>query len=213
MGAGTVLQTIGLKYTSSTNSAFVTALYVIIVPLLTLAIERVRPRVSSIIAVIIAVAGLYLITNPSGAARINLGDILTIGAAFAFAIHIVIADIVTPVYDPIALSAWQIITIAILSAVFILPTGDTKFILTSWSVMTILVSGILATALAFSIQLWAQRESSATHVTIIFVLEPVWAAFFARIIQHQFLAPIAMLGGGLIIFAVLVSQIGAHRRE
>jgi drug/metabolite transporter (DMT)-like permease len=210
LAAGTVLQTLGLRLTTVPRSAFITALYVVLVPLMALALARVRPRLSSVAAVLLALAGLYLLTEPS-VAGFNLGDLLTLGCAFAFALHIVIAEIATARHDPLALAFWQIATAAALSALALLVMERPHFALTPWTITALLVAGLLATAFAFAIQMWAQRETSATHAAVIFAAEPVFAALFAYLIQGTVMGPTAFIGAGLILGSMLVIQVGARK--
>jgi drug/metabolite transporter (DMT)-like permease len=207
LAAGMLLQVYGLRYTTASKCAFITALYVVLVPILTLAIERVRPRANSMVAVVLATAGLYLITNPAGG--FNSGDLLTIAAAFAFSVYIMQVDYYASKCDPVAFSFGQIVVTAVISALLLGITRDTKFVPSPWAIMTLITTGIFATALAFTIQNWAQRETSATHAAIIFAAEPVWATVFAWVIQHEKLSLVAGVGGGLILAGIVALQINA----
>lgn len=211
LAAGTVLQTLGLRLTTVPRSAFITALYVVLVPLMALAIERVRPRRACVAAVLLALVGLYLLTEPR-VSGFNLGDLLTLGCAFAFALHIVIAEIATARHAPLALTFWQVAIAAVLAALALSFAERPHFAPTPWTLAALLVAGLLATALAFGIQMWAQRETSATHAAVIFAAEPVFAALFAYVIQGTVMGPTAFLGAGLILAGMLAIQVGARRR-
>jgi drug/metabolite transporter (DMT)-like permease len=210
LAVGTVLQTLGLRLTTVPRSAFITALYVVLVPLMALAIERVRPRLSSVVAVLLALAGLYLLTEPR-VSGFNLGDLLTLGCAFAFALHIVIVEMATAQHDAIALTFWQAAFAAMLSLLALPIMERPAFTFTPWTITALLVAGLLATALAFGIQMWAQRETSATHAAVILAAEPVFAALFAYMIQGTVMGPLAFVGAGLILGSMLVIQVGARR--
>ena len=209
LALGTVLQTTGLGLTTVPRSAFITALYVVIVPFLMLAVARLRPRWSSALAVLLAVAGLYLLTEPD-ASGFNLGDLLTLACAFAFALHIVIAEIATAKHDPIALTFWQVATAAALSGLALTFLERPHFTLTPWTITAVAVTGLLATALAFGIQMWAQREISATHAAVIFSAEPVFAVLFAYAVQGTVMGRMAFYGAGLILGSILEIQVGAR---
>ena len=210
LASGTVLQTLGLRLTTVPRSAFITALYVVLVPFLVLALERVRPRLSSAGAVLLALAGLYLLAEPR-VSGFNRGDLLTLGCAFAFALHIVIAEIATARHDPIALAFWQIVTAGTLSGLALTFLERPHFVLTPWTLIALSVTGLLATALAFGVQMWAQRETSATHAAVIFAAEPVFAALFAYVVQGTVMGPTAFLGGALILAGLLFVQVGARK--
>jgi len=209
LASGSVLQTVGLRHTTASKSAFITALYVIIVPLVALLVARVRLRASSLVAVVLAAAGLYLLTMPR-AKGFNIGDMLTLGCAVAFALHILIAESAAPHHDPVALTFWQVATTAATCGMVMAVVQRPRFPITPWTVSALLLTGVLATALAFAVQMWAQRETSATHAAVIFTGEPVFAAIFAGLIQGEWLSRIGMMGGLLIVGAMLLAQVGAR---
>ncbi|MGD0110978.1 MAG: DMT family transporter [Armatimonadota bacterium] len=210
--AGSALQISGLLYTTAAKSAFITALYVVLVPLFSLALARTRPRITSLAAVLIAGAGLAEIT----AIRLhglNPGDMLTVGCAVAFALHIVVAEIAAPRHDAIALGFWQTLTTAAASAILMVAIEHRPGLpMTPWTITALLVTSLPATALAFSVQMWAQKETSGTHTALIFCAEPVFAAAFARLIQQERLGMRGFVGGALILGAILVSELGTRRR-
>jgi len=209
--SGSVLQTYGLTITTASKSAFITALYVVIVPLVAAVVERVRLRASSVIAVLLAIAGVYLLTSPS-VSRLNLGDWLTLGCAFAFGLHILITEAAAPDHDPVALNFWQITFTTGFCALAMAPAWRPVFPVSFWTITALAVTGLLATALAFGIQIWAQRETSATHAAIVFTGEPVFAALFAGWIQGAWLGRAGVLGAALIIAGMLAAQVGARPR-
>ncbi len=210
--AGYSLQTAGLLYTTASKSAFITGVSVVLVPVLSFALSRVRPRASSVGAVALAIVGLYLLTSPGGDGP-NVGDVLTLGCAVAFALHIVTTERVAPHHDPVALALSQIATAGLASALLMLLWEGPRLTLTPWTVFALGVTGVLATAVAFAVQMWAQRRTSATHVAVIFTAEPLFAALFARLIQGELLGLEGVLGGTLIIAGILIAQIGASRRS
>jgi drug/metabolite transporter (DMT)-like permease len=207
--AGYALQTTGLVYTTASKSAFITGLCVVLVPILSLAISRVRPGPVSFAAVLLAAAGLYLLTSPTSDG-VNLGDLLTLGCAVAFALHIVTTERVAPHQDPVALAFWQIVTTALICGLIAAAAPARRLPLTSWTVSALLITGVLATAVAFLVQMWAQRRTSATHVAVIFAGEPLFAALFSWLIEHEVLGPAKLIGGALIVVGILVAQAG-HR--
>ena len=208
---GYALQTVGLLYTTASRSGFITGLSVVLVPVLSLAVSRNRPRLSSLAAVAFAGAGLYLLTSP-GDGNFNLGDLLTLGCAAAFALHIVTTERAAPRHDPVPLAFCQIVTTAVICAALMSVWEGPRLPLTAWTIAALAITGVLATAVAFSVQMWAQRRTSATHVAVIFTAEPVFAALFAWLIQHEVLGLGGLAGGALIVTGILVAQIGAAPR-
>jgi drug/metabolite transporter (DMT)-like permease len=208
---GYSLQTAGLLYTTASKSAFITGVSVVLVPVLSFALSRVRPRASSMGAVALAVGGLYLLTSPGGDGP-HLGDVLTLGCAIAFALHIVTTERVAPHHDPVPLALSQIATAAVASAALMLLWEGPRLALSPWTIAALAVTGVFATAVAFAVQMWAQRRTSATHVAVIFTAEPLFAALFARLIQGEILGVQGALGGTLIVAGILIAQVGGRRR-
>lgn len=208
---GYALQTVGLLYTTASRSGFITGLSVVLVPVLSIALSRARPRITSAAAVVLAASGLYLLTAPR-AGGMNLGDLLTLGCAVAFALHIVTTERVAPHHDPVPLAFCQIVTTAVFCAAVTAVWEGPRLPLTAWTISALAITGVLATAVAFSVQMWAQQRTSATHVAVIFTAEPVFAALFAWIIQHEVLGLAGLVGGALIVAGILVAQIGAAPR-
>ena len=208
---GYALQTVGLLYTTASRSGFITGLSVVLVPVLSLALSRVRPRITSAATVVLAASGLYLLAAPH-AGGMNLGDLLTLGCAVAFALHIVTTARAAPRHDPVPLAFCQIVTTGVICAALMAVWEGPRLPLTAWTISALAITGVLATAAAFSVQMWAQRRTSATHVAVIFTVEPVFAALFAWIIQHEVLGVGGLAGGALIATGILVAQIGAAPR-
>jgi drug/metabolite transporter (DMT)-like permease len=195
---GYVFQTVGLRYTSASNSAFLTALYVIIVPLM---LRRFDRRV--ITATAIATAGLWLLVKPS--ATVNLGDVMTIGCAVAFAGHIVCLERYTRVFDAPSLLLWQVTAMALL---FLPMMAWEQPPAPAFAPSTVLltglaVTGVLATG-AFAVQMWAQQLIPAQQVALIFASEPAYAAWLSWYFLGETLDVEGWIGSGLILAAVLI---------
>ena len=203
---GYVLQTVGLNYTTASNSAFITALYVVIVPLI---LRRFERRVW--LATGIAMAGLWLLVKPSASG--NLGDVLTLGCAVAFAAHIACLERFTREYDPPSLFAWQMMA----SVVLLFPTmlieqaPAESFAPTALLLVGLGVTGGLATG-AFAVQMWVQRIVPAQQVALIFASEPAYAAWLSWYVLGETLDLQGWVGSGLILLAVLVGSIGSGSR-
>ncbi len=212
LAAGTLLQTLGLKYTTAPRWAFITTLYVVIVPVAMALLARLRPRWTSLAAGALSLGGLYLITDPR-LHGLNLGDWLTLGCAFAFAVHIVFVGIFATRYDPIALTFWQVAVASVVSLGALAAVERPHLALTPWSITAILVTGLLGTAFAFSVQTWAQRETPASHAAVIFSAEPLFATIFAYLLQGTILSPRAWLGAGLVTVGLLLTQVMPRGRR
>jgi drug/metabolite transporter (DMT)-like permease len=204
---GYVLQTVGLSYSTASNSAFITALYVVIVPLI---LRRFDWRVW--LATGIAMAGLWLLIKPS--ASVNFGDLLTLGCAIAFAAHIACLERFTREVDAPSLFAWQMMA----SVVLLLPTMLIEqapvqaFAPTALLLVGLGVTGGLATG-AFAIQMWVQRIVPAQQVALIFASEPAYAAWLSWYFLGETLDTQGWIGSGLILLAVVVGAYGSGPRS
>ncbi len=211
---GYLFQTVGLVYTTPTKSAFITALSVVLVPLLLVAVFRHRLRLSTVAGVAAATAGLYFLTVPPGTFTVGRGDLLTLFCAVAFAGHIVAVGHYAPRYGAGALAVWQVAA-AMVFAALVTPvahaTGLEPAVL-NWTprlIFALVVTAALATALAFSVQTWAQRFTSPTHTALIYSLEPVFAALTSYLVFAERLSSRGLLGAGLILAGVVVAELRA----
>ena len=170
---GYVLQTVGLRFTTASNSAFITVLYVVFVPLYLL-----RLGLHTWVSNGIALAGLWLLVRPTASA--NLGDLLTLGSAAAFAAHMVCLERYTRVADPVSLFAWQLVLMTVAMSGVMWWEQPTLAMFEPSRVLAVglVVTGILATG-AFAVQMWAQRLLPAQQVALLFAAEPAVAAWLA----------------------------------
>ena len=200
---GYVFQTVGLYYTTSSNSAFITALYVVIVPLI---LRRFGWRVW--LATGIATVGLWLLVKPSASG--NLGDFLTLGGAIAFAAHIACLERFTREVDAPSLFAWQMaaMVVLLLPTLLIERAPVQAFAPTALLLVGLGVTGGLATG-AFAVQMWVQRIVPAQQVALIFASEPAYAAGLSWYFLGETLDLQGWVGSGLILLAVLVGAYGS----
>lgn len=202
---GYVLQTVGLHHTTASNSAFITALYVIFVPLI---LRRFDARV--LLATAIATAGLWLLVKPS--ATVNMGDLMTLGCAIAFAGHIVCLERFTRAFDAPSLLAWQMTAMSLLlvPAPSVEQVPASAFVPSMVLVVGLAVTGGLATA-AFAVQMWAQQIVPAQQVALVFASEPAYAAWLSWYFLGETLDLQGWIGSGLILIAVVIGAFGTTR--
>ena len=210
---GYILQTLGLESTSAGNSGFLTGLYIVLVPLISAAIYRRWPQMIEFGGILIASAGMLLLTLPSleRQRHFNEGDLLTIGCAFAFALHLLTLGYFSQRERFEAVAAGQIFCAAVLSSIMLLFEPPRA----SWTpnvVLAIVLTGIFATALAFGLQTWAQQYTTATRTALIFALEPVFAFVTAVLVGGELLRWSSVLGGTLIVGGVLLVEVRFGRR-
>jgi drug/metabolite transporter (DMT)-like permease len=208
---GYVLQTAGLKFTSASKAGFITGLYVPLVPIIGGLAYQKLPQMSELIGVVIAVAGTILLTVQKDILDIGRGDLLVAGCAAAFACHIVILGRFAPKSNLGLLTVAQIATGALLGAATFWWVEPVRL---AWSTnvwVALAVTSLLATALAFSIQTWAQRWSSPTRTALIFSLEPVFAWLTSYLVAGEVLSQRGMAGAALILAGILIVELKPFR--
>jgi drug/metabolite transporter (DMT)-like permease len=196
---GYATQTVGLRYTTASNSAFLTALYVVLVPLF---LRRFDRRLW--IALALAVSGLWLLIRPS--ADINRGDVYTLLCAAAFALHIIAVERFVARGDMPSFSAWQLVMVtgAVAGPAMVEGSGPGAVVFTPTLLWALVITGVLATAFAFFVQVWAQRHVPAQRVALIFALEPALAAWLSWLVLGERLDVAGWVGSGLITAGVLI---------
>ena len=205
--AGYVLQTVGLQTTTPSKSAFLTGLYVVLVPFGTAIVYQVRPRLAEIAGVAIAATGMGLLSMQGERLTIEQGDLLTIGCAVAFAMHIVLLGHWAPLVGYESLSVMQIAGASLVSLAA-LPFVELPSVMWSTPVIAaILVGGLLATALAFMLQTWAQQNTTPTRAALLFSLEPVFAWVVSFLVEGETLTGRAALGAVLILAGILAVEL------
>jgi drug/metabolite transporter (DMT)-like permease len=205
--SGYACQTVGLRFTSAPKSAFITGLCSVMVPLLAALVYRSRPQVSEVIGLAVATAGLFLMTFRGVAGPINTGDLLTFLCAIGFAAHIVVLGHFAETMSFAVLSVTQLGTAALLSLSSFWWLERPYIRWTPGLVGAILITGLLATALAFTIQTWAQRYATSTRTGLIFTLEPVFAWITSFVVAGEGLPGRAAAGAVLIMGGVLFAEL------
>lgn len=204
---GYLFQTLGLRLTTPSKSAFLTGLAIPLVPLLAALILRVPPTVTELAGIAVATAGMALMTLPDSDLAINPGDLLTLGAAFFFALHLLAVGHYSPRHGFERLSLLQVATVALL-ALATFWWAETPFFHPSPTLLgAIAVTGILATALALTVQAWAQRHTSFTRTAVIFAAEPIFAAATSFAVLGETLTGRGWLGAALILAGILVVEL------
>jgi drug/metabolite transporter (DMT)-like permease len=204
LAVGLALQTAGLERTTVTNTGFITGLYVLLTPLFALVLFRTRITRELWVAVALALIGLTLLAGvPSSSAA---GDLLVLASTAAQALQIVMVERYAGRYDAVALVFVQILVACLGCAAIAFVLGDLSVPhgRTVWGAL--IVTGVFASALAYLIQVWAQRRISATRIAIIFSLETVWAGFFGYVLDGDRLGLLGLIGCGLIFLAILVAE-------
>jgi drug/metabolite transporter (DMT)-like permease len=204
-------QTFGLLTVGASMSAFLTGLYVIFVPLLLWGIFRRTPRRFAIYGSLLAAVGLWLLTSPDmgSGGGLGTGEALTLLCALLFALHIIATDRFTRRFDPFLLVTVQLLVVSLLSAAASLlsepATWPERF--DGSLLVSLLVTGLLATAYTLLIQTWMQRYTTPTRTAIIFAMEPVSAALVGYWFAGELLTPLQLAGGALIVGAMILAEL------
>jgi drug/metabolite transporter (DMT)-like permease len=207
--AGFALQTIGLRYTTASKSAFITGLMVAFTPVVQYFWKRRLPTRANFMGILIVVGGLWLLTDPfqAGAGGFNRGDAMTLLCAVAFACYIVALDQTAHRHAVLPFTIIQIASMALYSwagawllEAPVLPRAGV-------SLGVIVYLALAATLLTGYLMTRYQRDTTPTRAAIIYTVEPVWASLMAAALLGERLTGPAMVGGGLILTGVLFSQL------
>lgn len=218
LAAGYQFQTAGLALTTPAKSAFITGLVVVFVPLLTVipalrSPNTPRPRWTTAIGALLAFSGLLLLTTPAGTSFQNLftsigpGDLLTLACAIAFAGHLLALAHTSHRVPTGQLATLQIGVAALLMAISLPLGGRPHLSVTPRLLIALLITSLLATAAAFTIQSWSQQHLPPTHTAILLTLEPVFACLTSFLVLHEHLGRRALLGAALILAGIVVIEL------
>ncbi len=213
MFGGYAFQTAGLQYTTPAKSGFVTGSSVVLVPLLLGIFWKRRLTAWIYAGTLAAVGGLYLLTVPAeGFARLNHGDLLTLGAAGLYAVHIILVGDYTRRHSVAALSVLQVGACAALAwaatAAASLTAWQPVRIVWRWELAAaIVICAVFATAIAFSTQLWAQQYTTPSHAAIIFTLEPVFTVITSFLVIGERLNGRSKVGALLVLAGILIAEL------
>ncbi|RMN42580.1 Membrane protein [Pseudomonas syringae pv. apii] len=199
------LQTVGLQTIPSSQSAFITALYVPCVPLLQWLVLGRRPGLMPTLGIILAFTGLMLVSGPQGATlNLSFGEIVTLISAVAIAAEIIMISAYAGKVDVRRVTVVQLATASILAFLMIVPTQE-RLPDFSWLLVVSAVGlGLMSAAIQIAMN-WAQKSVSPTRATVIYAGEPVWAGLVGRLAGER-LPGIALLGAALIVAGVIVSE-------
>ena len=205
LGAAAALQQIGIQYTTVGKAGFITAMYIIIVPVLGIFFRR-KAGVRVWISVIIAVAGLYLLCM-SGSLKLGRGDLLVLLCALVFSVHILLIDYFSPKTDGVKMSCIQFLTAGLISAVpmLLFEKPAVSDITAAW--LPILYAGVLSCGVAYTLQVIAQKDADPTVASLVLSLESVFSVLAGWVILGQVLSGREILGCVLMFAAIILAQL------
>ncbi|MDU4004550.1 DMT family transporter [Pluralibacter gergoviae] len=209
---GYSLQTWGLQSISSSKSAFITAMYVPLVPLLQWVCLRRLPGLMSWIGIALAFGGLILLAGPQGNTLTpGTGELLTLAAALATAAEIILIGAWAGNVDVRRVTVVQLGTASLIAFTLMGPAGESVPVFTPGLLTVAVGLGVFSAIIQLTMN-WAQRSISPTRATVIYTGEPVWAGVFGRIAGER-LPGLAVLGAMLIVAGVLVSELKLKRKK
>ena len=206
------LQQFGVSYTTAGKAGFITTLYVVIVPIISVLLrKRVRPIMW--LCVVLGAVGLYLLCMTDDSFKLAFGDMLVLLCAVAFAVHIMVVDHFAAKLDGTKLSCIQFLTSGILGLIgmAIFESPDINAILDCW--LPILYAGVLSCGLGYTFQVIAQKYAEPTVASLLMSLESVFAVISGAILLHETMSMRELTGCAVIFAAVIISQLPEKKKK
>lgn len=203
--AAASLQQVGLVYTDAGKAGFITAMYIVLVPILGLFLKQ-KPSKSAMLSVILAVIGLYLLSC-LGVSEINKGDLLMMGCALAYAVQITCVDRVAGDLDGLRLNCVQAFVVMVLSVpcMFLTEQVVAANVIACW--LPLCYAGVLSMGVAYTLQIVGQKSLEPTTASLIMSLESVIAALCGWLILKETMTGTELIGCCLVFAAVVISQL------
>ncbi len=202
---GSVLQQVGIMYTSIANAGFITGFYVIFVPLLGILLGHRLPR-GTWIGAILAVVGLYFL-SVTATFSVSYGDLLQLAGAFFWAAHVLAIARYTQHTSPIALAFMQFVICSLLSLLVALFIEEWNVAAMVKAGPAVLYSGLVAVGVGYTLQVVGQKSAPAAHAAIILSLEAVFAALAGWLLLNEVLTLRQFFGAGLMLAGLLIAQL------
>ena len=209
---GYSLQTWGLQSIPSSKSAFITAMYVPLVPLLQWLCLGRMPGLMSCVGIVLAFIGLIFLAGPNGdLLALGQGELITLASAVAIAAEIILISAWAGKVDVRRVTVVQLATASIVAFAMMVPAGESVPPVSSGLLIVALGLGIFSAIIQVTMN-WAQRSVSPTRATVIYTGEPVWAGIFGRLAGER-LPALALLGAAFIVVGVLVREMKFKRKK
>jgi drug/metabolite transporter (DMT)-like permease len=208
--AAASFQQVGLVYTDAGKAGFITAMYIVVVPLLGFFVKRKPPK-TALFSVALAVAGLYLL-SAMGVSSINKGDLLLIGCAFCYAFQIMGVELFGTDVDGIRLNCIQVLVTFVFSAACMFATESFRMADVFSSMGAIAYAGILSTGIAFTLQIVGQKDLDPTPAAVIMSMESVVAVICGALILKETMTSWEISGCVLMFIAVILSQLPERKK-
>ena len=205
------LQQMGLVHTDAGKAGFITAMYIVLVPVLGLLFKQKVPGLVWV-SVGLAVVGLYLLSCV-GVSEINVGDLLLMGCAAAFAVQIILVDRLAQDLDGLRLNFVQFLVNGVISCVIMLATETPDLGSILECAFPLMYTGFMSSAVAYSLQIMGQQHLPSAPASLIMSLESVFAALSGWLLLGETMTPIELLGCLLVFAGVILSQLPQKEKQ
>ena len=204
------LQQMGIVHTTAGKAGFITAMYIVLVPILGIFLRK-KPPITAWIGVLLAVIGLYLLSCV-GVSQVNIGDIYLLGCALGYAVQITLVDQMGGAVDGLRLNCVQSLFCGIFSGTVMFITEEPVLtnIFACW--IPLVYAGIFSLGIAFSLQIIGQKHLEPTPAALIMSLESVFAVLFGWLLLHERLSTPELCGCAMVFIAVILSQIPEKKK-
>ena len=204
------LQQMGIVHTTAGKAGFITAMYIVLVPILGIFLHK-KPPITSWIGVVLAVIGLYLLSCV-GVSQVNIGDVYLLGCALGYAVQITLIDQMGSAVDGLRLNCVQSLFCGIFSGTVMFLTEEPVLsnILACW--IPLVYAGIFSLGIAFSLQIIGQQHLEPTPAALIMSLESVFAVLFGWLLLHERMSAAELSGCVLVFIAVILSQVPVKKK-
>lgn len=210
--AASAAQQIGMGYTTASKAGFITALYVVIVPIISIFLKK-RPPMRIWFCVAVSLVGMYLLCMTKERFSLELGDTYVLACAFLFAIEILIVDHYVPLVDGVRLSRMQFLVVAILSTVIMLVAEHPTMDAVKAALPAILYAGIFSSGIAYTLQILGQEDVNPTVASLVMSLESVFSALSGWLVLHEVLSARELTGCILMFASIMLAQIEFKPRK
>jgi drug/metabolite transporter (DMT)-like permease len=202
---GYAFQTLGLKFTTSSNAGFITGVSVVLVPIIYSLMHKKKPTLTTTLTVIMAAVGLFFISVPLGSFTLTYGDFLVLIGAIGFAMHIIYVDLYSHKHNALAITGIQVLFVGLVCLAIGLLIEPVPTRISFNALFAIIVTAVFATAMAFLLQNYLQKYSTPTRFAVVLTTEPVFAALAGYWWAGEQLGRMGLIGAAMILLAMLLS--------
>lgn len=206
------LQQYGLMFTTIGKTGFITALYSLIVPILSVLLGKKVGKLTWL-GVFIGLVGLYFLSMHGESLHLSYGDSIVLGCAFAFSIQIMLIDYFAPKVDGVKLACVEFLTVGVISLFFMFAFEEPSLEALAEVLPSLLYAGIFSSGVAYTLQIVGQRGANPTQASLVMCLESVFALLTGAIVLHERMLPIEYVGALLIFTAVVLAQLPDKSKE